>query len=184
MKLTNLKVIFLFAIVSCFAQEDKLKTISWNDRRPLTWEDFKDKPILNSDAAALTASGITFGFSLGKTGNRITDFSTTVDCVFYPEKSWYKIEHGNNHILNHEQLHFNITELHARKFRQKISKLKITPNLRNQLNSLYKANSEESLIMQRLYDSETNHSINKEKQNEWNRYVAAELKKLESYKTR
>ena len=180
----NIKVIFLFAIVSCFTQDEKLKTISWSESKPLTWADFTDKPVLSSDAAALTASGITFGFSLGKTGNKITDFSTTVDCVFYPEKSWYKIEHGNDHILNHEQLHFNITELHARKLRQKISELKITANLRNALNALYEENSQESLLMQRKYDRETNHSINKEKQNEWNVYVAEALKNFEAYKTR
>ncbi|SHH36755.1 DUF922 domain-containing protein [Winogradskyella jejuensis] len=173
----------LFVTSFTFAQDKDLETFSWQEDRPLVWADFKGKPNPNTDAAALTASGISFGFSIGKTGNRITDFSTTVECLFYPSESWYKVEDADDHILKHEQLHFNITELHARMFRQQISELRASSQLKTQLNSLYKAISKASYEMQNKYDDETNHSINKEQQAAWQNYITAELKKLEAFKT-
>ena len=132
----------------------------------------------------MTASGVSFGFSIGKTGKKITDFNTNVECVFYPTESWYKDEDANPHILRHEQIHFDITELFTRKFRQQISELRASPKIKNQLNSLYEAISKASSKMQNLYDEETNHSINKVQQKKWDDYIVAELRTLEAFKTK
>ena len=179
-----MKTLFAFLLISsfCFSQNQDLETAAWQEDKPLVWKDFKGKPNPNTDAAALTASGISFGFSISKTGNRITGFTADVECIFYPTESWYKIEDANAHILRHEQLHFDITELHARKFRQQISQLKASSRLRGQLNNLYKEISKASSLMQNLYDEETNHSINKVQQKKWDDYIVAELKKLEAFK--
>ncbi len=128
----------------------------------------------------MTASGVSFGFSIGKTGNKITDFNTNVECVFYPTEFWYKDEDANPHILRHEQIHFDITELFTRKFRQQISELRASPKIKNQLNSLYEAISKASSKMQNLYDEETNHSINKVQQKKWDdsSLQSSELSKL------
>lgn len=176
-------VLLFFSIIS-LGQNQELETMSWQEKRPLVWSDFEGKPNPNTDAAAQTASGISFGFSIGKTGNRISDFTTTVDCLFYPSESWYKPEHATPHILNHEQFHFNITELHARMFREKISKIQPSNRLKIQLKALYKSISKASSVMQKRYDEETNHSINKEEQKKWNTYIVAELKKLEAFKAK
>jgi len=178
-----LKILCFFICCSCFSQEQDLRTVSRNDDRPLTWDDFEAAPVKQSGAAALTASGITFGFSINKEDGRIVDFSTTVESLFYPEKSWVKPEHANAHILRHEQLHFDITELHARKFRKQIQQLKVSQNIRSQLNRLYKTTNEALTEMQKRYDAETNHSINKEKQAEWETFVIRELRKFEAYKS-
>lgn len=179
----HLNLICLLIVVSSFGQQPKLETLSWNEQRLLTWDDFKDMPQPNTNAAALTASGISFGFSVNKTGQKITGFNTNVECVFYPEKSWYKPKLANNYILNHEQMHFNITELHARKFRKQISNTAPNQALKSQLNRLYETITKASVRMQRRYDSETNHSINKEKQQEWDIFITEELKKLDAFKT-
>ncbi|MFD1064091.1 DUF922 domain-containing protein [Winogradskyella litorisediminis] len=173
----------LFFSIGCFAQKADDITFSWDENRPLTWEDFQGKPVKNTDAAALTASGISFGFSIGKTGNKITEFTADVECLFYPEESWYKPNEADAHILKHEQLHFNITELHARKFRKHISELQPSRHLQNQLNKIYKAISQASYEMQQQYDEETNHSINKEKQAEWQSFITEQLKRYEAFKT-
>lgn len=176
-------IVFLFAFTFCFGQNKDLETSSWNESVPIVWKNFKGKIDSNSDAAAQTASGISFGFSIGKTGGRITDFNTTVECLFYPSESWYKPDVVTPHILKHEQLHFDITELHARKFRQQITRVKPSSKLRTELNGLYKTISKASSQMQHKYDRETNHSIDKDQQAAWNLYIARELKKLEAYKT-
>lgn len=176
-------LILVFLSNISFSQNDR-DPILWNENYPLSWSDFKAKPDQNTSAAALTASGISFGFSIGKTGNRITKFTTEVECFFYPYESWFKPQTGDDYILKHEQVHFDITELHARKFRQQISQLKPSQNLKAKLNSMYKAISQASRRMQTAYDDETNHSINKERQAYWEKYVEIELKKLEAYKSR
>ena len=87
------------------------RTIAWNASRKLSWADFKAQPDPNSDAVALTASGITFSYSLKTSERNVVDFSTTVKAHFYPEKSWYLTNKASAYILRHEQLHFDITEL-------------------------------------------------------------------------
>jgi hypothetical protein len=84
-------------------------TITWDASRKLTWLDFKATPNYESDAVALTASGITFGYSVKTADQGIVDFSATVEAEFYPNKSWYIKEKGDDYILSHEQLHFDIS---------------------------------------------------------------------------
>ena len=84
--------------------------------------------------------------------------------------------------LAHEQLHFDITELHVRKFRKQISALKISQHLGNDLNRLHQSINKELTTMQNQYDKESNNSINKDVQAKWSLYVAKELKKYEVYR--
>ena len=83
-----------------------------------------------------------------------------------------------------ECLPCKLCRISARKFRQQISKLRASPKIKNQLNSLYKAISKASSKMQNLYDEETNHSINKVQQKKWDDYIVAELRILEAFKTK
>ncbi|TCK68774.1 uncharacterized protein DUF922 [Winogradskyella wandonensis] len=182
--MSRLFLIFLCVSMFSFAQKEDLEHFSWEEDKPLVWSDFKGKPNKNSGAAAQTASGISFGFSISKTGSRITKFKADVACLFYPTESWVKNEDATAHILRHEQFHFNITELHARKFRQEITKLKASAQIKTQLNNLYQAMRKASYDMQRRYDKETNHSIDKEQQKAWEIYVSKELKRLEAFKTK
>ncbi|WP_233783321.1 DUF922 domain-containing protein [Flavivirga eckloniae] len=157
--------------------------MSWNESYKLTWSDFKGPPNKNTSAVAVTASGITFGFSVSKTDDRVVGYTSEVHAHFYPEKSWYKKDEADLHVLGHEQLHFNITELHARKFRQRIDQVKVSNSVRSQLKQLHNTINKELSQMQNTYDSETNYSRNVEAQAKWEAYIAVELKKLSKYKS-
>ena len=176
------QVIFclLFLLVGKNSNEE---TMTWDESQKLTWENFKADPNVNSDAVALTASGITFGYSVKTTGRRIISFSATVDAHFYPNKSWYIKDKGDDHILSHEQLHFDITELYARKFREQLKRLKVNQNLKKQLNRLHMAINEALNETQQRYDAQSNHSINTEMQKQWESFIANELKDSEQYKS-
>ena len=178
-------MIKVFLIICCFLSVQKDDPVlSWDASNKLTWSDFKAKQNAFVNAVAITASGITFGFSITKTdNNQVVSFTTEVHAHFYPEQSWYKKERANNHILGHEQLHFDITELHARKFRQRISQLKVSSTIRKELKYIDKAIHKEMSKMQDKYDSETNYSINFESQVKWQTYIAKELKKLSKFKS-
>ncbi len=176
-------IVFLLAIGYAFGQDENLEVINWKDDRKLNWSDFKAMPDPNSDAVALTASGLTFLFSIETAEGVPSKLETTVVCSFYPEKSWYKKSRANDYILRHEQMHFNITELHARKFRQQIEQLTLSRDIKSKLGDLYSSINQAMGEMQNRYDIETKHSINKTKQQEWEAYIISELKQLESYKS-
>lgn len=159
------------------------ETITWNDSQKLTWADFKANPNPNSDAVALTASGITFGYSVKTSGKRIVDFSASVEAHFYPNKSWYIKDRADTYILGHEQLHFDITELYVRKFRQQLDLLVVNQNVKIQMNQIHEAINNALDKTQKTYDEQTNHSINVEAQKYWQTYIAEELQKLEKFKS-
>ena len=171
--------LFLLLVVNSTNEE----TMSWNASRKLVWTDFKSNPNQNSDAVALTASGITFGYSVKTAGERIVDFSSTVEAHFYPNKSWYLKEKANPHILGHEQLHFDITELYARMFRQQLTQLIVNQNLKEQVQRLHIAINEALDETQKRYDRQTDHSMNIEAQKNWEVKIQTELEKFQDYQS-
>ncbi len=174
----------IFLVFLCFVGNfSNDETIKWSDTKKLTWEDFKGNPNPHSDAVALTASGITFGYSVKTSGKRIIDYATSVEAHFYPNKSWYLSEKADDHILAHEQLHFDITELYVRKFREQLERLVVNQNIKIQMNQIHVAINEALDNTQKVYDEQTNHSINIDAQNYWENYIKEELKKLEKYKS-
>ena len=86
--------------------------------------------------------------------------------------------------MAHEQLHFDITELYARKFRQQVAHLVVSNSIKSQLQNLHEKINKELALAQNTYDRETDNSVNLELQNKWNSYVKLELKKLEAYKSK
>lgn len=159
------------------------ETIDWNESEKLSWEDFKGPIQTDSNAAAVTASGITFSYTVRKSDHRFTDFKAQVQAHFYTQESYYIKERCNDHILAHEQLHFDITELHARIFRYRLAQVQVSQNLKAQLEQLHRAIIQELADMQKQYDTQSQNSINIEEQAKWNLYVAENLKRLEAYKS-
>jgi hypothetical protein len=159
------------------------ETIQWSETKKLSWTDFKGSVEADSDAAAVTASGITFSYAIRKTDDRITDFEARAEAHFYPENSWFIKDRCNDHILAHEQLHFDITELHVRIFRYRLEQLEVSPSIKAKLNALHKVVNKELADMQYQYDTQSQNSINKEEQAKWMAYVSENLQKFEAYKS-
>ncbi|MEP5254018.1 MAG: DUF922 domain-containing protein [Winogradskyella arenosi] len=178
-----MKIIILFLSLLVVTPVSNDDAITWNEDKKLTWADFKAQPDSNSDAAALTASGITFGFAVKTSGSQIVDFSTTVSAQFYPHKSWYIKDKANPHVLAHEQLHFDITELYARQFRKELALLKVNRKIKAQMKALHSQINTALNERQQRYDLETNHSMNETAQQEWKTNIAQELKQLESFQS-
>ncbi|TJY36315.1 DUF922 domain-containing protein [Pontimicrobium aquaticum] len=155
--------------------------ISWDLNNRLEWSNFKGKPKPENNSVAVTASGITFSYSTKMSDTRLIDYNYTVSADFYPDKSWCLKEKVNNNILNHERLHFDITELHARMFRQRIENTRFTKDIEKQMNRLHNAINKELEALQNKYDAETRHSQNIEKQQEWQEKIVDALNKLVRY---
>ena len=177
-----IKIILLVLCFLCVQNDEPV--LSWNASRKLSWSDFKAKPNKSDSAVAITASGITFGFSITQTSNNnVVSFTSEVHAHFYPEQSWYKMSVANNHILGHEQLHFDITELFARKFRYRISQLDVSNSIRRQLNKIDKEINRALSQMQNKYDNETDYSRNFDFQSKWKNFIATELDKFSNFKS-
>ena len=154
----------------------------WDESHRLQWSDFRGNPDVNSEAAAITASGLIFDFSARTTSTRLVDFTATVEAYFYPNQSWYKKGHVSTIVLAHEQLHFDITELHARKLRKQIDETSFSMNIKKEISKLHININKELKEFQIKYDSESDYSRNVENQKEWQVFVNQELEKLSKYK--
>lgn len=159
-------------------------TINWSHNLELEWTNFQGKPVEGTTVVAVTASGLSFGFSTKRTNDQLSDYTFNVEAQFYPEKSWYLKDRADDNTLSHERLHFDITELHARKFRKRIGNTKFTNNINREMELIYKAINEELTAMQNLYDEETNHSQNLEAQRQWESRITIALEKLAYYSSR
>lgn len=158
--------------------------IAWTENFKLSWDHFKGPAQTNVDAAAVTASGITFSYSLQRSNNAIVGFNAVVEAHFYPDHSWYVKDKIDDYILAHEQLHFDITELHVRKLRKKIAELQVNPSIKSQLDQLHISEKENLRSMQKLYDKESENSINRENQLKWYNFVQQELTKFKEFSSR
>ncbi len=157
-------------------------SLLWSENDRLDWTDFKGVPDVNIDAAALTASGITLELSAKTTKTSLIEYNALVEARFYPDQSWYKREFANSFVLAHEQLHFDITELYARKLRQAIQQAALTINIKKEIFRLNKIINKELKERQQHYDRDSNFSRNRETQRNWQSMIYNELKKLSKYK--
>lgn len=174
-KILGLLCLFLFV--------QSEETITWKGSTKLHWGNFEGKPEYNTDAVAITASGITYGFRSKSYSNssKILEYTTSVSAEFYPEKSWYIKERVNDTVLGHEQLHFDITELHARMFRKRIKEVKFTKNIKQELNKIYNEINVSLQAMQNAYDNGSDYSRDYKGQIAWQKRIARELRKYKKY---
>ncbi len=88
------------------------KEIEWSSKRKLKIRDFKGDTT-NKSALAATSSGIkVFWSRKSRFVKGYAEVVTFYDCT----ASYFRERKDTAHVLAHEQLHFDISELHARKF--------------------------------------------------------------------
>ena len=149
--------------------------IAWSHTRPLTWADFKGKPEAHDDLhAATTYAGIRLeveevAFPSGK----IT-FKT--EALFDPQRSWAHPERIDDHVLAHEQIHFDIAEMYARQLARKLNKLQLTSKNKHSAQKYFQQYSQLQLKAQQQYDRECAHGLDKEKQQVWRSKLDKELR--------
>ena len=152
---------FLMIPSLLIAQDKGEELLDWSDKKKLTWHDYKAQPDPESDAAASTTTYLSIEYNLSS-----TNFGYTIQSRFSKTRSWGL--HKTPYILSHEQGHFDIAEIFARKLNMKMSAYRFDKRTyQKELSRIYNDILEEKEEMQNAYDKETRHSINKEKQAEW-----------------
>ena len=119
-------IFFLIGFISLmsfsFVKDD---FILWQENKKLKIQDFKAE---NNDTikvnrkqflGAISAIRIEYS-SFQRNKNSVPDFS--IKTYFDPNESWMLLK--NDYVLQHEQIHFDLTELYARKMRKSIESLR------------------------------------------------------------
>lgn len=178
MKFKWIFLILLFGIYSIQAQEQE--KLAWKENSLLSWEDFKAAPKSTSPFSANTNSGMSYSWNYSTaTGKPILEHKVVSN--FYPGLSWVKQLEHPDYLLAHEQVHFDITELHARKLRKRLDTYQISRSVKQDLKRIYNQVEAERVAMQHQFDKETSHSERKIEEQRWRNFVAQELEKLSDY---
>ncbi|MFD2244676.1 DUF922 domain-containing protein [Pontibacter ruber] len=151
--------------------------LAWSPARKLSWEDFKGNPDDQNPHHALTAANLAVD---AKCNNN--KFMYEVKCVFLPQESWSKNKMSKK-LLQHEQLHFDLTEVHARLLRQKLvgigtSCASVKKGMQQEVNAAFAAWKAE----QDLFDKKSNHGLDSVAQQQWAANIEQRLQQLEAWK--
>ena len=172
--------IFFFLLFSCFLSAQKME---WSNYRKLNWSNFKAPQNFKSSAdnsAAYTYCGISYHVTKSSLPNG--NVTVRVAAIFFEEKSWKKNENPGDYLLKHEQLHFDIAEVFARKIRKMVKeKIRNSQDFDRYFQKEYQSIYSEYQQFQNAYDRDTKHSIIPEKQEAYNRMVSQMLWELSDY---
>jgi len=165
-------VILLVIALSCFSltlefNGDAYAKVSddvlWNAEKPLQWADFSGTPDYGNDfVKALTASSIRYSY-----GCENGYINYHIESVFKKSQSWVKEEARTTYHLNHEQLHFDITELYARKLRDALDKEQFPCHRMYAFEQTIRQYLRDWRNEQTTYDKETFFSVKREQQADW-----------------
>jgi hypothetical protein len=156
--------------------------VAWSAVRRLRWSDFASSAPKAGDEGALTAYSIFYGVRCaGET------FEFRAVAGFLPHESWVRPDvvadrAKSERTLRHEQTHFDLTEVFARRLRQAFSSL-YEPCRRadTDLDALASQYLRAERTAQQRYDEETHHGLVAAEQTTWDRKTAADLASLGKY---
>lgn len=150
-------------------------TLYYSVNRPLIWDDFRDIPRNDVYAAEVFAG---FGFDERTTVKDGILHVTLVSKVFLPKSaSWVRAGYKHDHVLNHEQRHFDIAKIIAERFKRKVLSATLTlSNYEGFLGPEYLEALREMNKLQTQYDTETGHGRILTVQDDWNRKIDNELR--------
>lgn len=178
------KYLFLFCLILFCAekmQSQNIYILGKKGFRELEWSDYKGTPDKRISFQAYTHCN----FKYSADGIRIIgNDSVHIDKIdvkmeFDENKSWVKIDNATYELLLHERGHFYIAVMCLYELQETLNKLKLTKkNFNNQLQNAFNEVTLKYRNMGILYDEETNHSINAEAQEIWNKRLNESIQSL------
>jgi len=168
-------LVFTFLVFPFLANAQDEQFIEWSTAKRLTWDDYLATPSSLSDAAAITSTALGIEYHI-----RNNSLTYKITCRFSKTRSWGRYK--TSYILKHEQGHFDITEIFARKLAKEIKDYRFNPRkYQDDLGKIYKKVMDEKEQYQNKYDIETDYSRNKEKQAEWLKKIEDELVEMDEF---
>lgn len=154
----------------------KNNLVYWQKEHPLQWDFFKGKVDAADEVhGAVTYAGIDLQAEKQHPLNGEITFKAMA--VFDKNLSWVKPDCKDARLLAHEQLHFDIAEIFARRLETKLNSLKLSRKDIKTIKKLQQQYSRKQLEVQKRYDEETIHGIRAEQQKEWRKATDRQLNK-------
>ncbi len=167
-------LVLLFTATSFNSNE----RIPWSKYRKIQWSDFEGTPDHSDQIRdAVTASALRFTTRCNADGM----IELFVDAEFVKHQSWVKPVARNDYHLAHERLHFDITELFARLFRERIEDSHFACEDKEAVDLIIQQHLAACHEIQDLYDKQTRNSMDSVRQQEWQSKIESELKRLERF---
>jgi len=161
--------------------------LAWSAARPLRWSDFQGVPRQGGDEAAKTAYGIYYAWKCRAGGREGRVFEFRAVAAFHLQESWVQAavvqdSAQSARTLGHEQTHFDIAELYARRMRRHFREL-AEPCARSDADLTAAAERllDEERATQRRYDDESGHGLRRREQAAWEGEIARQLDALRGY---
>ncbi|MCP9290369.1 DUF922 domain-containing protein [Gracilimonas sediminicola] len=169
-------LIFLFSSGLVFGQHQSEKNyIYWSDDYELVWTDFEEIPKRYSEHAAFSVVGYESSFNMNA-----QQYEAEIKTYFSKNESWSKSWIAS--LLLHEQGHFDLAEVNARRFRKRVKDAMeagtISVSVFEEMSDEAMADLEEA---QKEYDEATNYSMDYRSQLQWSEKIAEQLKELEAF---
>lgn len=175
--------LFIIALVLLsFSQNSESKYLFWKPDIKLRWSDFHGH-VKSEDDASASASYIGFLHLIKKCAHPDSVILDT-RAFFNKSRSWVKVPSVNPSLLSHEQLHFDLAELYARKFRKAIQGINMNAKtITRMVDSTFKYYASKDDSIHFLYDVETNHGLDRTSQYRWDENVKNDLLLLGNYES-
>lgn len=174
-KMLNLVILLLILPFGLKAQ-----LVKWSTDRPLTWSDFKGRPPANDPFMANTNADVSYSYTASINSNVYT-LTFKVEHNFTQNISWVKPDKQTPALLQHEQLHFDLSEYFARTLYRELTNKTYTANYQQEVRDIFASIMKRMKAEQIKYDADTQHSINKEKQADWEAVVRQQLLETPPY---
>ena len=148
--------------------------ILYSRDRLLVLDDFRGIPN-NPQAVAATHSSLGMGYR-ATTRNGRTTLNVTITTYMDPNESWCRPNARTRRVLDHEQLHFDITALAACSLRDAILAASLTTtNYKSELSRIQQEYNDWWRTKEEEYDKETVHGTDPERQREWAKSIRAQI---------
>ena len=196
MRILACLVAVLFAAPPAYAQG----TIDWSAERRLTKLDFQGRVPAQAGNSSMSWLHIEASWECV-----IGELMATARATFDPSRSWWRTTYGNvwgnagertsatqaqsqarrnvmmmdAQLLDHEQLHFDLAELAARRIRKRFEEFKDAchdPGGTEPIQAMVAEIDQELQEEQTQYDRETSHGINVRVQDQWSRRIRKQLR--------
>jgi hypothetical protein len=118
----SLLLVLALYVCDSRALADDASPIPWSQARLLTWADFVS-PVpgdIDAERVAATTAAISWSYKytveMTSTTCRYTITEIRSTAYFLPDESWVRPGHRNPEVLQHEQGHFDIAQIHSERF--------------------------------------------------------------------
>jgi hypothetical protein len=154
--------------------------IKWDADKPLKWRDFASVSDDQNPNVGYTSCRVTYTYEAIQPAESYK-FKFKIDSWFDKASSWVKASGKNPFLLQHEQVHFDIHELHARKLLQAFNGKVYTANYREEIKAIYDSIQKEEQDMQIKYDQQSMRSNAQDEISVWSFSIRGQIAKLPAY---